>query len=794
MKHLKRIVILSITCFFLTGYGDPAARKQDKDSLKRRIKNLEQLLAALPPDHSGWIDPPRLAMYNQTPYPMPTPVDSTWTSWLKRTGELPPDFDRMPSLPFLPDPLIIDEGGQNIQVKTYDQWMKKKEWLKEQIQHWITGTVPPPPGNLKAEFIAEYKTGDFTEKEILLKFGPDFRAQLHLKLIIPPGNGPFPVIICQWLKDRYVWLQEGVRRGYMGVMYRATEPAYGYPDDSEEYANLWWPEYDFSTLMRWGWSASRAIDYLYTLPYVNKDQIALTGLSRNGKMALWAAAFDERIKAVVPISGGTGGENPFRYTTERYNTEPLALSTTAAPHWYNPRLRFFVGRESKLPVDQNSLMALIAPRGLMITSSTTEHAGNPWGIEQAYLSAKKVYDFLGAGDKIALDLRDGLHAPAARDMERYIDFFDYIFGRGTVRPSGKLYYDYSFSKWLNLSGEIIDPLSNDLKGMDDLLLDGQGQMISNTGTWKIKKEDIIRRVKEMLGTAPPAMGMIAFGTQSDYMKDVVGSPGVKQSIGSRMISFGRLYYPLKSGDKSPGKDLPVIIYLHEYSYSRGIATPERGQQIGDLINRFTGLGFAVYIFDQIGFGTRIEEGRLFYERFPHWSKMGRMVEDVRSAVGELSALDFVNKNKIFVGGYSLGGTIGLFCAALDDRIAGAISVCGFSPMRSDYSGKTAEGIYGYSHLHGLIPRLGFYIGNEQRIPFDFHEILASIAPRPLLIVAPSWDQYSSLEDIKLCVNEVTRVYKLFSAKDKIALHSPDDYGRFTPPMKDNVMNWVDINF
>ena len=57
--------------------------------------------------------------------------------------------------------------------------------------------------------------------------------------------------------------------------------------------------------MRWGWAASRAIDYLYTLEYVNKEQIALTGLSRNGEMALWAAAYDERIKAVVPISGGT---------------------------------------------------------------------------------------------------------------------------------------------------------------------------------------------------------------------------------------------------------------------------------------------------------------------------------------------------------------------------------------------------------------------------------------------------------------------------------------------------------
>lgn len=144
-------------------------------------------------------------------------------------------------------------------------------------------------------------------------------------------------------------------------------------------------------------------------------------------MALWAAAYDERIKAVVPISAGTGGENPFRYTSDKYRNETIELLTRVRPHWLHPRLRFYVGRESKLPVDMNSLMALVAPRGLMLTSSIIESAGNHFGIEQAYYSAKKAYDFLGAGDQIAVDLRYGLHAPANRDMERYFDFFDYVF-------------------------------------------------------------------------------------------------------------------------------------------------------------------------------------------------------------------------------------------------------------------------------------------------------------------------------------------------------------------------------
>jgi len=720
-----------------------------------------------------------------TPPARISPQDFLWRDWLKRTGELPPDFDEMPSLPFLPDPLIIDQGGKNIHVETIQQWQEKRNEMKKLAQHWITGTVPPPPGNLQVELLEEKMLGQLKEQNVLLQFGPEYKAQLHVTLLIPPGNGPFPVFMCPWKKNNYSWVQAAVRRGYIGCRFTATDPKYGYPDDSEAYEDIWWPEYDFSALMRWGWAASRAIDYLYTLEYVNKEQIALTGLSRNGKMALWAAAYDERITAVVPISGGTGGEDPTRYTTDKYANETMPLLAWARPHWMHERLPLFTGMESKLPVDQNSLMALVAPRGLMITSAVTESAGNPWGIEQAYLSAKKAYDFLGAGDNIALDLRYGLHSPAYRDMERYIDFFDYAFGRGNIKPENKLWYDYSFSKWLGLSGEMIDPLTFPVKGIDDLLTDPLGKTIKTTSAWKEKIPDIRKRINWALGGEPPSVGP---GYQSDYLREVVGLPRVRRGIGNRSLLFGKLYYPADEAGKVKRDKLPVVIWLHEYCYCMGMA------KAGDIISRFVEAGYAVYAADQIGFGTRlVDESRLFYDRFPHWSKMGRMVADVRWTVDVLSEVEFVDPKRIYAAGYSLGATVGLYSAALDERIAGIISVCGFSPMRLNTPGKTAEGIYEYSHLHGLIPRLGFFVQNETQIPYDFHEILAAIAPRPMLIVAPTWDQYASFTDIKQCMNEVQKVYDLYKEKDNIELFAPEDYNRFSDEMKDKVVLWMKEN-
>jgi pimeloyl-ACP methyl ester carboxylesterase len=167
-----------------------------------------------------------------------------------------------------------------------------------------------------------------------------------------------------------------------------------------------------------------------------------------------------------------------------------------------------------------------------------------------------------------------------------------------------------------------------------------------------------------------------------------------------------------------------------------------------------------------------------------------MVADVRWAVDALLELDFIDGRKIFVAGYSLGGTVGLYSAAVDDRIAGVVSVCGFTPMRSDTPGKTAEGIYAYSHLHGLLPRLGFFAGKEANIPFDFHEILAAAAPRPLLVVAPTWDQYASFTDIQVCLDEVKNVYQLYGKKNQVELFAPEDYNRFSDAMKDKMISWI----
>ena len=216
-------------------------------------------------------------------------------------------------------------------------------------------------------------------------------------------------------------------------------------------------------------------------------------------------------------------------------------------------------------------------------------------------------------------------------------------------------------------------------------------------------------------------------------------------MGSAVLPFGDglradLYYPLApDGRPKPGK-LPVVVWLHSHSYATGYS-----RYAGPPFESLTRRGFAVLAFDQLGFGTRVLDARNFYEQYPKWSLMGKMVADTRAAIDAVSALDVIDTDRIYIIGYGLGAKVGLIAAALDTRVKAIAAVCGFDPLRLDTADKGVEGIRHYSHLHGLMPRLGFFAGQESRLPFDYDEVVALIAPRPALLIAPTLDRYAPVE-------------------------------------------------
>lgn len=154
-----------------------------------------------------------------------------WNDWLKETGELPPDFDRMPSIPHLPDPFNFQ--GSRITQKS--QWEAQRTRILEAYKYYIMGTYPPPPRNIVAKTLSEEKEEDGgVKKEIELRFGPGRRARLRFGLLIPKlGKEKLPVFVTQ--RTHYAWSRVAAARGYIAVSYDACDAA----DDSQEYRQIW---------------------------------------------------------------------------------------------------------------------------------------------------------------------------------------------------------------------------------------------------------------------------------------------------------------------------------------------------------------------------------------------------------------------------------------------------------------------------------------------------------------------------------------------------------------------------
>lgn len=169
------------------------------------------------------------------------------------------------------------------------------------------------------------------------------------------------------------------------------------------------PADDCGSIAAWAWGLQRAVDFLVSAPQIDARRIVVTGHSRMGKAALLAAAFDERIALAVPHQAGCGGSAPSRARIpfgKPYNSvdtartkppETVADINEKFPHWFNSRFKEFNRGPERLPFDQNSLVALCAPRPVLFTNGRADTWINPAGQFEVLRGASSVYQLLGAG-------------------------------------------------------------------------------------------------------------------------------------------------------------------------------------------------------------------------------------------------------------------------------------------------------------------------------------------------------------------------------------------------------------
>lgn len=150
----------------------------------------------------------------------------------------------------------------------------------------------------------------------------------------------------------------------------------------------------------------------------------------------------------------------------------------------------------------------------------------------------------------------------------------------------------------------------------------------------------------------------------------------------------------------------------------------------------------------------------------------------RRAVDLLVALSQVDRRRIGVIGHSLGGHNALFVAAFDKRLKVAVTSCGFTAFARYYGGN----LTGWSH-RGYMPRIAEVYGKDPaRMPFDFVDVLAAIAPRALFVNAPLRDANFDVEGVRSTVA---------GYGGRIAVEYPDAEHRFPDDVRQRAYEFVD---
>jgi hypothetical protein len=332
--------------------------------------------------------------------------------------------------PTLPDPLVLKNGQK---VTTPEVWWKQRRpEIVEDFDREVYGRVPKDTPKVKWEVTetTRARNGDMpviTKKlvghvdnssyppitvdiqltlttpaeapgpvPVMMEFGFNFGGKGPGKFPGPPGGG----------KGGPTWQQQVLAKGWGYAIIVPTsvqaDNGAGLTKGIIGLCNKGQPRKpdDWGALRAWAWGASRALDYLETDQAVDAKRVGIEGLSRYGKAALVAMAYDQRFAIGFIGSSGEGGAKLHR---RHFGELVENLTSSGEYHWMAGNFLKYGGplTPGDLPVDAHELIALCAPRPVFISYGAASGPGaeGQWvdqrGSFLAAVAAGPVYELLG---------------------------------------------------------------------------------------------------------------------------------------------------------------------------------------------------------------------------------------------------------------------------------------------------------------------------------------------------------------------------------------------------------------
>jgi len=357
------------------------------------------------------------------------------------------NYDEATANPFpnLPDPLTLNNGKKVTSPEMW--WRQRRPEIVEDFEREVIGRVPKNVPKVAWSVVktAEAEVGSHAVigKQLLghveNSSDPGITVDIQMTLVLPAGKSAVPVMMMFGGRTiPEVAFPAPVFRNRAGAPPPAAPPNADPPALDQLIADGWGvatinptsiqadngagltkgiiglvnkgqprkPD-DWGALRAWAWGASRGLDYLETIPAVNAKQVGIEGVSRYGKAALVAMAFDTRFAVVLIGSSGEGGAKLHR---RNWGEAVENLTATGEYHWMAGNFLKYGASEASfgsknagdLPVDAHELLALCAPRPTFISYGVPEKGDARWldhqGSFMAAVAAQPVFRLLGAKD------------------------------------------------------------------------------------------------------------------------------------------------------------------------------------------------------------------------------------------------------------------------------------------------------------------------------------------------------------------------------------------------------------
>lgn len=331
-----------------------------------------------------------------------------------------PTLEELPAIVPLTDPFAWSNGSGR--STRFEDWQRRRSEIKAEIEHYEIGLKPTRPESIQADYTDGNLTVNITVNEETLT--------LTARMTLPEGDGPFPAVIGIGRGTGSLPSDMFTSRNIAQIAYDFRQVMSHTQKRGQEPINRLYPDLvHIGAYSAWSWGVSRLIDGLELvreeLP-IDLKHLAITGCSFAGKMSLFAGAFDERIALTIAQEPGGGGAAAWRVSETLGNVEKLGATSHA---WFMESMfQFSGGNVWKLPMDHHELMAMVAPRALLVL-------GNPdyqWlADESGYVScraAHEVWQAFGIGDRFGFSIVDQhghcrLPESQRPEVEAFVDKF-----------------------------------------------------------------------------------------------------------------------------------------------------------------------------------------------------------------------------------------------------------------------------------------------------------------------------------------------------------------------------------